>query len=1095
MTRLRTQLARNAPRLLRRVLQVGVLLFLFYSAVGSPWRNYKVAHNSARLVGLMEGDTWGTLYAWNEDLLELWDEDTLAASLDFLGTNWSSTFAGVQGADPILVGAHALRAGGDFEPALLLGLLVPLLVALLFGKVFCSHLCPMRTLFELGQLIRGGLLRLGVPLPHLRHPARFGGWILAGGMAATLTAGVVIWYLLLPYLGVGAGIFLLVTASTASGVLAVALGWLAVDLLVAPGYWCHNLCPQGWLLEQLGRLAPLRLIHRPGSEPCPTSCRVCEVTCPYALSPRAQTHRPACDQCGLCVTACPKDKLVRRLVAPTAALALAVALVSATAAPAVAHHNKGLPHYGYFDNYPQVPTEEEIVIQGDWEMGATIFNFQGYELRESSDTPNDVKFYVYLYDLKRDANYVDGLDFEIRLVDTGEVVSRFRREHVDEELVYSTRETLPQSGDYQLVALVPEGGATTEVVMPFYIDLDEGAIDWVLMLALLLPLIPLFLLALLGRTRRARARRRRAQAAALGAVLLLALAPPPPAVWAQAPAGGGEMACGGEMGCGGAKDSGGEMACGGEMGCGGGMACSGEMKGRFETEEGEEVMVMGGIPRWLFVVGVALLLIFSFVVVERIGAPAVKPWRYNLIKHRRLYAVVRSRWFQAIPQLLAVAAFGYLIYAGLAGSRIRNITPIAVWTIWWAGLIFAIVLLGPIWCWMCPWDGLANLVSRLWPGKRIEPLSLGATVPPALRNVYPAIALFALLSWAELGLGITSDPRWTAYLGLFVAALAVAGVLVFRGKAFCHYACPVGRINGIYANFAPVEIRVRKLGACKTCATEDCLVGNSRGYACPTGISLKTTGDATYCTFCTECIKTCPRHNVAFNLRPFGSDLNHMPRPRLDEAWLSLSLLALTLFHGFSMTTVWEDFAPGSASLMKWMKVTLGTGHVINFTLAMAVACGAPVLLYWLSCRLAARWTRGSGVSTRDLFIRYSYSLLPVAIFYHLAHNAMHMFIEGGAIVPLLSDPLGRGTDYFGTAAMEVGSLFSDETVWFLQVALIVTGHLFGILVAHRMSRRLFSDERQATRSLLPMLAVMVVISVCGLSLMVLDMNMRAGRM
>ena len=51
---------------------------------------------------------------------------------------------------------------------------------------------------------------------------------------------------------------------------------------------------------------------------------------------------------------------------------------------------------------------------------------------------------------------------------------------------------------------------------------------------------------------------------------------------------------------------------------------------------------------------------------------------------------MRNRWFQVVPQLLMVALFVFLIYAGLAGSRVRNITPVAVWTLWWGGLIFAI---------------------------------------------------------------------------------------------------------------------------------------------------------------------------------------------------------------------------------------------------------------------------------------------------------------------------------------------------------------------------------------------------------------------
>jgi polyferredoxin len=513
------------------------------------------------------------------------------------------------------------------------------------------------------------------------------------------------------------------------------------------------------------------------------------------------------------------------------------------------------------------------------------------------------------------------------------------------------------------------------------------------------------------------------------------------------------------------------------------------------TETGEQIMVMAGMPTWLFLLGIALILVLSFVIVERVRPDTGGGFRFNLLKNRKVYKIVRNRWFQAVPQMLMVGIFILLVYAGLAGSRINNIVPVAVWTIWWAGLVFAVALLGPLFCFMCPWDGLANLVSRLRIAARVPPITLGLKVPKSMRNMYPAIALFVFLTWAELGLGVTTDPRATIYMAIAITVLAVACALVFTEKAFCAYLCPVGRISGMYANFAPVEIRARKSAACKTCKTEDCLNGNERGYPCPTGISLKVVNNNTNCTMCTECVKSCNRQNVAVNLRPFAADLGRMTRFKTDEAWMCLTLLSLTLFHGFSMTTAWENHLPNTQSLLKWMALTFGTSNTFNFSIGMALACVLPIALYWLSCKAAAHLVRGSGVDTRKIFLAYSYSLLPIALFYHMAHNAMHLLMEGGAIVPMLSDPLGRGADYFGTAGVQLGHLLSDQALWYFQLGLILVGHLVGIVVAHQISRRLFTDKKHATRSLIPMLAIMILISVAGLALMVLDMNMRIGRM
>ena len=507
------------------------------------------------------------------------------------------------------------------------------------------------------------------------------------------------------------------------------------------------------------------------------------------------------------------------------------------------------------------------------------------------------------------------------------------------------------------------------------------------------------------------------------------------------------------------------------------------------------VMVMSGVPLGLYLVAVGAVILLSFFATEWLGPRLVGPrWRVDLTRNRRIYRVLRSRWLQAVPQMVAVALFLFLIYVGLFGSRVSNLTPTAVWTLWWAGLIFAVLVLGSAWCFICPWDGLANLVSRLRVVARVDTLSMGLRFPRWLENTYPALLLFGLLTWLELGFGVTTDPRATAYMGLAMAAMAITAALLWDGKRFCAHFCPVGRICGIYSSFSPVEIRSRKQRSCDACTTEDCLNGNELGYACPTGLSLKNLDASVMCTMCTECFKSCRKHNVAINLRPFGADLANGRGPASDQAWLAVMLLALTLFHGLSMTSLWESFEPGRFSLLKWMGQVLGTPQSVNFTLAMGLAVGLPIGIYSLSCNLAARWA-ANGVSGRQLFTAFAYSLLPVALFYHLAHNLMHLLAEGAHVVPLLGDPMGRGANWLGLRDVHAGALASDQTLWVAQVLLVVIGHVFGVVAAHRIAHRLIPDRRAATRSLVPLTALMILLSVTGLSLMHMDMNMRASMM
>jgi polyferredoxin len=510
--------------------------------------------------------------------------------------------------------------------------------------------------------------------------------------------------------------------------------------------------------------------------------------------------------------------------------------------------------------------------------------------------------------------------------------------------------------------------------------------------------------------------------------------------------------------------------------------------------DGGMVMVHGGIPGWLFGVGVGLVVLFSFVVVEWRGLPSVAGWRKNLTGPRWAHRLVRKRWFQPAMQAPIIAAFLFTLYAGLFGSGAKNIAPVLVWTIWWAALIFAVALLGNAWCFLCPWDGLTNLITRVGGVfKRKDSLSMGLEAPSWMQNLYPALVLFIALTWLELGWGITNDPRATATLGVGVLALCLTMGLVFEKKVFCQSFCFVGRISGMYSMFSPIEIRPRDERVCGVCTTRDCLTGGGEGLPCPVGIDLGKLDTNLDCTLCTECFKSCPSLAPAVRIRPPNQDFHKLENPRSDIAWLALTLLALTGFHGLSMTPLWQDFG-GGKDIVGWIAGLTGGGQLASFTVGMLATIALPVAVYAL-CTLAAWLLTSKKVPFGTLFVAYALSVVPVALFYHLAHNAMHLFMEGPDVWPLLSDPLGQGWDLFGTADSHPDPLMSQENTWYVQVGLICVGHIAGVLSSHRIAKRLFPKRSDAVKSLLPMLAMMVLLSVCGLWLMHLDMNMRMGRM
>jgi hypothetical protein len=475
------------------------------------------------------------------------------------------------------------------------------------------------------------------------------------------------------------------------------------------------------------------------------------------------------------------------------------------------------------------------------------------------------------------------------------------------------------------------------------------------------------------------------------------------------------------------------------------------------------------------------LLALSFVlfaVLDREGG-AKRGFRFDVLRVPVLGALLRSRMVIASLRVAVLVVFLVVIAAGLFGNQApgHNLAPVLTWTIWWTWLIFAIVFFGKIWCTVCPWPTIAEALA---------PRSLGLRWPKAFRNLWLATGLFVLLTWLELGYGVTGSPWLTAVLGLAMTGAVLASTLVFERRPFCRYACIVGRVSGLYSLFAASELRAANAHTCASCATKDCYRGNARGAPCPTQQFLAVMDANTYCTLCMECVKTCPHDNVAWRLRPVGADLLEPSRARVDEAYLAVVLLSMSAFHGLTMTPSWDRVVAGIAA-------GLHVGALLAFTIGMSLILALPLVVYAGVCRLMKAFARDRDHETKTLFIRFAYSLLPIALFYHLAHNLEHFFYEGMNFIRASSDPFGWNWDLFGTAHLAVAPILSVEAVWGTQVVLILVGHVYGIRIAHKAARRLYPDPRTAALSQLPLIAVMMLFSLQSLWLLSQPMVMRSA--
>ena len=112
----------------------------------------------------------------------------------------------------------------------------------------------------------------------------------------------------------------------------------------------------------------------------------------------------------------------------------------------------------------------------------------------------------------------------------------------------------------------------------------------------------------------------------------------------------------------------------------------------------------------------------------------------------------------------------------------------------------------------------------------------------------------------------------------------------------------------------------------------------------------------------------------------------------------------------------------------------------------------------------------------------FVFSLVPIAIAYHLAHYLSYLLIAGQYIIPLVSDPFGVGWDLFGTAGYAPGiGVVGAKFVWYFAVIAIVVGHVFAVGVAHFTALRVYDSASAARRSQYPFLFLMVAYTMVSL--------------
>lgn len=432
------------------------------------------------------------------------------------------------------------------------------------------------------------------------------------------------------------------------------------------------------------------------------------------------------------------------------------------------------------------------------------------------------------------------------------------------------------------------------------------------------------------------------------------------------------------------------------------------------------------VPKSFFFSGAAIVLVVSFVALGAL-------WRKPQLERRAggravprwLEGVVRSALLRFVLGAISAGLLVLTLWSEFFGTSLpsENFAPTFIYVAFWLGLPLLSVLLGNVWRVLSPWRAIADAVVWLLElgGRRARPLF---AYPERLGRFPAALALLSFVA-LELASANPADPRSLGIATALYTYWALAGMAVFGRDAWTTGGEGFANEFAFFSRIAPFADRDGRIV-------------------------------------------------VRWPLTGLGG-ADRMPGTLAVIA----VMLGSTSFDGFSRTGFWQnrinDIRAGLVDAPAWrVDFTISLVNIAGLVLFVAFV----VLAYVLAVTIARELVH----APRSLVPEFLLSLVPIAAAYVVAHYFTLFLIQGQYLILLVSDPLGRGWNLFGTADFVPNvRIVSPNTVWYVQVGALVIGHVAGLAIAHDRAVALFERREDALRSQYPMLALMVLFTVGGM--------------
>jgi hypothetical protein len=369
--------------------------------------------------------------------------------------------------------------------------------------------------------------------------------------------------------------------------------------------------------------------------------------------------------------------------------------------------------------------------------------------------------------------------------------------------------------------------------------------------------------------------------------------------------------------------------------------------------------------------------------------------------------------------LIAIALVGGLFSTTEQSTEFfENPVTLLTWVDFWVGLGIVSWLVGNIWERISPLNIAARVLDRALAAREVQPLAY-----PSWLGQSPAVALLLVWSWMELIWAPAKEPRTLALLLVGYMIATLVGSAVYGAEAWLGNVELFSVFARTFSRFSPLELR----------------------------------------PFVPEDWASTDPSERSARLRWYGAGLRTDPPLPFGGGAFVLTTLATVVFDGWSQTDRFGSFQQWFYDRWSYLSQHVDVLQTLSMLAVVVVFVAAYVLV------------------TRRNATLLAVTLIPIAAVYFTAHYFAYLLIAGEDTPAVIVDPFGHSWNPFGWGEYALWKGIAPAAlVWWLQVLLIVWGHVAAVFAAHRLALRT-ADRRRALIAQGPLVALMVGYTVAGL--------------